>query len=91
MIPKFVYYASYANLSSELYLPNIISDLNRYDSLSEKSKNKAKTLKVFFDFVKLSPQEILELGEETTQSKTEDIITNELQMNYKRKKKEKLC
>lgn len=84
MIPKFVYYASYANLSSELYLPNIISDLNRYDSLSEKSKNKAKTLKVLFDFVKLSPQEILELGEETTQSKTEDIITCEL-----KKKKER--
>ncbi len=76
MIPKFVYYASYANLSSELYLPNIISDLGRYDTLSEKAKNKAKTLKVLFDFVKLSPQEILELGQES-QSKTDDIINKE--------------
>lgn len=77
MIPKFVYYASYANLSSELYLPTIIDDLKRYDSLSEKSKNKAKTLKVLFDFVKLSPLEILELGKETSQSKTEEIISAE--------------
>lgn len=76
MIPKFVYYASYANLSSELYLPNIINDLGRYDTLSEKAKNKAKTLKVLFDFVKLSPQEILELGQES-QSKTDDIINKE--------------
>lgn len=76
-IPKFVYYASYANLSSELYLPNIINDLGRYESLSDKAKNKAKTLKVLFDFVKLSPQEILSLGKESQQSKTEDIINNE--------------
>lgn len=77
MIPKFVYYASYANLSSELYLPTIIDDLERYDSLSEKSKNRAKTLKVLFDFVKLSPLEILELGKETLQYKTEEIISDE--------------
>ena len=76
MIPKFVYYASYANLSSELYLPNIINDLERYDTLSEKAKNKAKTLKVLFDFVKLSPKEILELGQES-QSKSEEIIDKE--------------
>lgn len=76
-IPKFVYYASYANLSSELYLPNIINDLGRYENLSDKAKNKAKTLKVLFDFVKLSPQEILALGKELQQSKTEDVINNE--------------
>lgn len=76
-IPKFVYYASYANLSSELYLPNIINDLVRYENLSDKAKNKAKTLKVLFDFVKLSPQEILALGKESQQSKTEDVINNE--------------
>ena len=57
-------------------MPNIISDLGRYDTLSEKAKNKAKTLKVLFDFVKLSPQEILELGQES-QSKTDDIINKE--------------
>lgn len=77
-IPKFVYYASYANLSSELYLPTIINDLGRYDQLSEKSKNKAKTLKVLFDFVKLSPKEILDLGKEIqTQSKSEAQINKE--------------
>ena len=83
-IPKFVYYASYANLSSELYLPNIIEELSRYDSLSEKTKNKAKTLKVLFDFVKLSPKEILELGKETG-DQSDNIISDE---NNKKKERE---
>lgn len=83
MLPKFVYYTSYANLSSDLYLPNIINDLGRYDTLSEKAKNKAKTLKVLFDFVNLSPKEILELGREA-QSKTEQIIDRELKNKKER-------
>ena len=84
MLPKFVYYASYANLSSDLYLPNIINDLGRYDNLSEKAKNKAKTLKVLFDFVNLSPQEILELGRESQNSKSEETISKELENKKER-------
>lgn len=83
MLPKFVYYTSYANLSSDLYLPNIINDLGRYDALSEKAKNKAKTLKVLFDFVNLSPQEILDLGKEA-HSKTEQTINKELENKKER-------
>ena len=60
------------------------NDLKRYNSLSEKSKNKAKTLKVLFDFVQLSPLKILELGKETTQYKSEEIISDE-----EKKKKER--
>lgn len=77
MIPKFVYYASYASLNSELYLPNIISSLDRYTSLTEKERNKAKTLKVLFDYVNLSPTEILNLGKESTSSKTLTDIERE--------------
>lgn len=77
MIPKFVYYASYASLNSELYLPNIISSLDRYTSLTEKERNKAKTLKVLFDYVNLSPTEILNLGKESTSSKTSTDIERE--------------
>lgn len=84
MLPKFVYYASYASLNSELYLPNIISHLDRYDELSEKERNKAKTLKVLFDYVNLSPQEILELGKEATGSKTDDVIEKETVNKRKR-------
>lgn len=84
IIPKFVYYASYANLNSELYLPNIINNLGRYNDLPEKEKNKAKTLKVLFDYVKLSPDEILNLGKESINSKTVTDIENET--NNKRKR-----
>lgn len=84
IIPKFVYYASYANLNSELYLPNIINNLGRYNDLPEKEKNKAKTLKVLFDYVKLSPDEILNLGKESINFKTVTDIENET--NNKRKR-----
>jgi hypothetical protein len=60
-IPKFVYYSNYGNLDSEIYLPHVIQNLSRKD-LGAKELAKARTLKVLFEFVKLQPQEILELG-----------------------------
>jgi len=86
-LPRFVYYASYANLSSEMYLPNIIVDLGRYEQLSEKAKNKAKTLKVLFDFVNLDPKDILELGQESNNrsNKTDEEIYTE---SIKKKERE---
>lgn len=77
MIPKFVYYASYASLNSEIYLPNIISNLDRYNTLTEKERNKVKTLKVLFNYVNLSAKEILELGREGTSTKNETEIEKE--------------
>lgn len=62
-LPKFVYYSNYGNLDSEIYLPHVIQNLTRND-LGSKEEAKARTLKVLFDFVRLSPNEILELGSE---------------------------
>ena len=63
-IPKFVYYSDYGNLDSEIYLPRVIEDFARED-LSESARAKARTLYVLFKFVKLSPTEIYELGNES--------------------------
>ncbi len=60
-IPKFVYYSDYGNLDSEIYLPRVIEDLER-DDLSESARAKARTLDVLFKYVKLSAEEIYELG-----------------------------
>lgn len=63
-VPSFVYYSNYGNLDSEIYLPHVIENLERTD-LSSNMEAKVRTLKVLFDFVKLDPKEILELGDET--------------------------
>lgn len=60
-IPKFIYYANYGNLDSEIYLPHVIANMARTD-LGSHEAAKARTLKVLFEFVQLKPQEILELG-----------------------------
>jgi energy-coupling factor transporter ATP-binding protein EcfA2 len=60
-LPKFVYYAHYGNLDSEIYLPHVMDNLRRAD-LGSRESAKVRTLRVLFDFVKLSPQEIHELG-----------------------------
>jgi hypothetical protein len=56
-LPSFVYYSNYGNLDSEIYLPHVIANLER-DGLGPKEAGKARTLKVLFEFVRLSPQEI---------------------------------
>ncbi len=60
-LPSFVYYSNYGNLDSEIYLPQVIANLQR-QGVGAKEEAKARTLKVLFDFVKLRPEEILELG-----------------------------
>jgi hypothetical protein len=62
-IPSFVYYSNYGNLDSEIYLPHVIENLKRKD-LGQKEQAKARTLKVLFDFVKLSAEEIQEMGQD---------------------------
>lgn len=78
-LPSFVYYSNYGNLDSEIYLPHVIQNINRTD-LGVKESAKARTLKVLFNFVKLKPEEILELGLDIAQGVTPtqeqiDIIT----------------
>lgn len=60
-LPSFVYYSTYGNLDSEIYLPHVIDNLQRSD-LGSHEQAKARTLKVLFEFVGLNPQEIRELG-----------------------------
>lgn len=62
-LPKFIYYSNYGNLDSEIYLPHVVDNLKRTD-LGSKEAAKARTLRVLFKFVRLSPEEILELGKE---------------------------
>ena len=62
-MPKFVYYSSYGNLDSEIYLPHVIENMKRTD-LTGMAEAKARTLKVLFEYVKLDPEEILEMGED---------------------------
>ena len=64
-MPKFVYYSNYGNLDSEIYLPHVIENLARIETLGSHEAAKARTLRVLFEFVDLSPKEILELGQET--------------------------
>jgi predicted ATP-dependent endonuclease of OLD family len=68
-LPSFVYYSNYGNLDSEIYLPHVIQNMNRND-LGVKEAAKARTLKVLFNFVKLKPQEILELGQDIAQGES---------------------
>ncbi len=60
-IPRFVYYSNYGNLDSEIYLPHVVDNLRRSD-LGAREAAKARTLRVLFSFVRLKPEEILELG-----------------------------
>lgn len=66
-LPSFVYYSNYGNLDSEIYLPHVIQNLERAD-LGSREEAKARTLKVLFEFVKLSAQEILDLGQDLPRS-----------------------
>lgn len=63
-LPKFVYYSNYGNLDAQIYLPHVVENLKRTD-LGTKEAAKARTLKVLFDLVDLSPEEVLELGRAT--------------------------
>ncbi len=66
-LPAFVYYTTYGNLDSEIYLPHVIENLKRAD-LPSKEEAKARTLRVLFDFVRLKPEEILDLGKEVPET-----------------------
>lgn len=71
-LPSFVYYSNYGNLDSEIYLPHVIENLKRTD-ITGVAEAKARTLRVLFDFIKLDPKEILELGEDKPNLAEADI------------------
>ncbi len=64
LAPHSVYYANYGNLDSEIYLPHVIENLDRED-LRGVTAEKTRTLRVLFEFVKLKPIEIRDLGRES--------------------------
>lgn len=63
LLPNFIYYSNYGNLDGQIYLPRAVEDLGK-ENLTEKEAVKVRTLKVLFEYVKLSPQEILGFGRE---------------------------
>ena len=75
-LPKFVYYSNYGNLDSEIYLPHVVDNLKRND-LGAKEAAKARTLRVLFRFVRLSPEEVLELGRDFDQGRHRRRPTDE--------------
>lgn len=63
-MPSFVYYSNYGNLDAQIYLPHAIKWLNNEEVAGIDYSAKVRTLRVLFDFVKLNPQEVLELGKD---------------------------
>ncbi len=60
-----VYYSNYGNLSSKIYLPNVIKWLNNQSVPGmDANEEQVRTLRVLFEFVGLDPKEILELGKD---------------------------
>ncbi len=82
-LPTFVYYSNYGNLDSEIYLPHVIENMSRTD-LGAKESAKVKTLKVLFDYVKLEPQDILDLGRSDSDDELSD---EEIELKSKEKKR----
>ena len=72
-MPKYVYYSNYGNLDSQIYLPQVVQNIGRTD-LGAKEAAKARTLKTLFKFVKLDPQEITDLGSESSGSLNSEEI-----------------
>ena len=62
-MPKYVYYSNYGNLDSQIFLPQVLQNMNRTD-LGVKDAAKARTLKTLFKYVNLDPKEITEMGTE---------------------------
>lgn len=84
-MPKFVYYSSYGNLSSKIYLPHVLKWIKGEKVAGiDTNDEQVRTLKVLFDFVNLNPEEIMDLGKDpkviamqrnrnTTEATSEDI------------------
>lgn len=65
MIPAFVYYSNYGNLSSHVYLPFAKKWLDgEVVTGVETNDDQVRTLKELFDFVGLDPSEVLQLGKD---------------------------
>ena len=62
-VPSFVYYSNYGNLASKIYLPHAVKWLKNEEIPGvSKNEDQLRTIRVLFDYVDLSPEEILEYG-----------------------------
>lgn len=82
-IPSFVYYSSYGNLDSDIYLPQAIQNLER-DDLGLKEAAIARTLRVLFKFVGLEPRDIHRLGQDSVPEESEEQIDDASQKKVQR-------
>lgn len=92
MVPKFVYYSNYGNLSSHVYLPFAQKWLNGQSVPGvEVNDDQVRTLKELFDFVGLNPTEILKLGKDPKeiawQSYSREPTKDEIEKAEKSKQK----
>ena len=70
-LPVFIYFENYGILDSAIYLPRFLEDLEQAPDSS-----RIRTVNAMFKHVKLTPQEIADLGrEQATGSPTEEVIT----------------
>lgn len=65
ILPKFIYYSTYENLDSEIFLSDVLADNPLY-------RKQRRTINTLFQFVKLSPKQISELGETYRSNLSED-------------------
>lgn len=79
-IPSFVYYSDYGNLDSAIHLPEVVRHLEtyRHENIGEKLRARTRTLKVLFEFLQLSPQEIQQMGNENPQANAANIEADQL-------------
>jgi len=74
-MPAFVYYSDYGNLDAEIYLPQAVQILEETKAKGFNNTAKVRTLRMLFEFVKLDPSEIWELGKDPSLQKDVETIT----------------
>lgn len=90
IMPKFVYYSNYGNLSSKIYLPHALRWLNGEQITGiQKSKEQIRTMRVLFKYVNLNPSEILELGAAPPADTYSRHITKEEISSYEQKREKR--
>ena len=90
IMPKFVYYSNYGNLSSKIYLPHALKWLKGEQITGvQKSKEQIRTLKVLFKYVNLNASEISELGAAPPPDSHMRHITKEEITSYQQKREKR--
>ena len=64
-VPTFVYYSSYSNLESKIYLPHAIDLLNgENDSIVTANEDLLRTTRILFDYIRVSPDDLCKMGKD---------------------------